>query len=71
MISSNSAVQLICMPLTRETTFYRRGEANKYLPTQWEIKFNLDSVTSGIYKLRLAMASATRADLKVRNLPEV
>ncbi|RVW46020.1 hypothetical protein CK203_068593 [Vitis vinifera] len=51
--------------LTRETTFYRRGEANKYLPTQWEIKFNLDSVTSGIYKLRLAMASATRADLKV------
>ncbi|WJZ95866.1 hypothetical protein VitviT2T_014605 [Vitis vinifera] len=43
----------------------RRGEANKYLPTQWEIKFNLDSVTSGIYKLRLAMASATRADLKV------
>ncbi|CAB4275756.1 unnamed protein product [Prunus armeniaca] len=43
----------------------RRGADNKYLPTTWTIKFNLNSVTTGTYKLRLAIASATRSDLKV------
>ncbi|XP_031262360.1 probable rhamnogalacturonate lyase B [Pistacia vera] len=43
----------------------RRGPNNKYLPTTWTIKFNLASVISGIYKVRLAIASATRSDLKV------
>lgn len=42
----------------------RRG-ADKYQPTTWTIKFNLDSVTNGTYKLRLAIASATRSDLQV------
>ncbi|KAA8520092.1 hypothetical protein F0562_014348 [Nyssa sinensis] len=42
----------------------RRG-ADKYLPTTWTIKFNLNSVTSGTYKMRLATASATRSDLEV------
>ncbi|KAK3039680.1 LOW QUALITY PROTEIN: hypothetical protein RJ639_027021 [Escallonia herrerae] len=42
----------------------RRG-ANKYLPTVWTINFNLTSVTSGVYKLRLAVASANRSDLLV------
>ncbi|KAM1108616.1 hypothetical protein PS2_005241 [Malus domestica] len=43
----------------------RRGADNKYLPTTWTIKFNLKSVTTGTYKFRLAIASATRSDLKV------
>ncbi|XP_059636145.1 probable rhamnogalacturonate lyase B [Cornus florida] len=42
----------------------RRGAA-KYLPSTWTIKFNLTSVTSGTYKLRLATASATRSDLEI------
>ncbi|XP_052183958.1 uncharacterized protein LOC127795990 isoform X2 [Diospyros lotus] len=42
----------------------RRG-TNKYLPSTWKINFNLNSVTGGIYKLRLAIASATRSDLEV------
>ncbi|VVA21570.1 PREDICTED: probable rhamnogalacturonate lyase [Prunus dulcis] len=41
-----------------------RGADNKYLPTTWTIKFNLNPVTTGTYKLRLAIASATRSDLK-------
>ncbi|KAK3021722.1 hypothetical protein RJ639_046068, partial [Escallonia herrerae] len=42
----------------------RRG-ANKYLPTIWKINFNLNSVADGVYKLRLAVASANRSDLLV------
>ncbi|CAI9092594.1 OLC1v1027878C1 [Oldenlandia corymbosa var. corymbosa] len=42
-----------------------RKEVGKYCPSTWEIKFNLTSLTNGIYKLRLAVASATRSDLKV------
>ncbi|XP_057512863.1 rhamnogalacturonate lyase B-like [Actinidia eriantha] len=42
----------------------RRG-ANKYLPSTWKISFNLTSVTNGSYTLRLAIASATRSDLRV------
>ncbi|KAL7142803.1 hypothetical protein ABFS83_08G148900 [Erythranthe nasuta] len=41
----------------------RIGE--KYVPTTWEIRFSLKSVTVGTYKLRLAIASATRSDLEV------
>ncbi|PON82598.1 Rhamnogalacturonate lyase [Trema orientale] len=43
----------------------RRDANDKYVPSTWTIKFNLKSVTSGTYKLRLAIASATRSDLKV------
>ncbi|KAL5578826.1 hypothetical protein UlMin_011268 [Ulmus minor] len=43
----------------------RRRADNKYVPTTWTIKFNLGSVTSGTYTLRLAIASANRSDLKV------
>lgn len=48
-------------------TYYtcRRNADNKYVPTTWGIKFNLKSVTGGIYKLRLAIASANRTDLQV------
>ncbi|KAG2688325.1 hypothetical protein I3760_09G090300 [Carya illinoinensis] len=42
------------------------------LSITWKIQFNLDSLTSGIYKLRLAIASATRTDLQahVNNMDE-
>ncbi|XP_057794981.1 probable rhamnogalacturonate lyase B [Salvia miltiorrhiza] len=43
----------------------RRIGDNKYVPTTWEIRFNLKLVVAGIYKLRLALASATRSDLEV------
>ncbi|KAF8391533.1 hypothetical protein HHK36_023838 [Tetracentron sinense] len=43
----------------------RRGADKKYVPTTWKITFNLNSVISGVYKLRLAIASATYSDLKV------
>ncbi|KAK3188402.1 hypothetical protein Dsin_027963 [Dipteronia sinensis] len=43
----------------------RRGPDNKYLPTTWTIKFNLDSIINGVYKLRMAIASATRSDLLI------
>ncbi|XP_073314087.1 uncharacterized protein [Primulina huaijiensis] len=42
-----------------------RRAADKYVPSTWEIRFHLNSVTSGIYKLRLSIASATRSDLEV------
>ncbi|OVA07811.1 Rhamnogalacturonate lyase [Macleaya cordata] len=43
-----------------------------YLPSTWRVKFKLDSVTTGTYKLRLATASANRTDLQVHvnNLDE-
>lgn len=43
----------------------RRNGDNKYVPSMWEIRFSLKAVTAGIYKLRLAIASATRSDLEV------
>ncbi|XP_044460522.1 probable rhamnogalacturonate lyase B [Mangifera indica] len=43
----------------------RRGPKKKHLPSTWTIKFYLASVISGIYKVRLSIASATRSDLKV------
>ncbi|KAK6133290.1 hypothetical protein DH2020_032953 [Rehmannia glutinosa] len=42
-----------------------RRNGDKYVPTTWEIRFNLTTVTVGIYKLRLAIASATRSNLEV------
>ncbi|XVE95154.1 hypothetical protein REPUB_Repub02eG0072000 [Reevesia pubescens] len=40
---------------------------NAYQGTTWQIKFKLDNVNqSGIYKLRVALASATLAELQVR-----
>ncbi|KAL0321126.1 UNVERIFIED_CONTAM: hypothetical protein Sradi_5374100 [Sesamum radiatum] len=42
-----------------------RRDGEKYVPSTWEIRFNLRSVTVGTYKLRLSIASATRTDLEV------
>ncbi|KAJ6885365.1 hypothetical protein NC651_026093 [Populus alba x Populus x berolinensis] len=42
-----------------------RRVADKYIPSTWTIKFLLNSIKNGIYKLRLAIASATRSDLQV------
>lgn len=53
------------MAMHISTTFCRRNGDNKYVPTTWQIRFNLKSVSAGIYKLRLAIASATRSDLEV------
>ncbi|XP_022727817.1 probable rhamnogalacturonate lyase B isoform X1 [Durio zibethinus] len=45
----------------------RKIGENAYQGTTWQIKFKLDNVDqSGIYKLRLALASATLAELQVR-----
>ncbi|XP_021911764.1 probable rhamnogalacturonate lyase B, partial [Carica papaya] len=45
----------------------RKKENNIYEGTTWQIKFKLDSVDeSGIYKLRLALATAQAAELQVR-----
>ncbi|KAI3859554.1 hypothetical protein MKX03_024008 [Papaver bracteatum] len=44
-----------------------RKLGNKYLPTAWSIVFKVDQVVpSGTYKLRIAIASATYAELQVR-----
>ncbi|XP_023544015.1 probable rhamnogalacturonate lyase C [Cucurbita pepo subsp. pepo] len=43
----------------------RRGEDGKFVATTWSIKFNMTSLTEGTYRLRLAIASATRSDLKI------
>ncbi|PIN22367.1 Rhamnogalacturonan endolyase [Handroanthus impetiginosus] len=42
-----------------------RRNGDNYIPSTWEIRFNLISVIKGTYKLRLAIASATRSDLQV------
>ncbi|KAF9590299.1 hypothetical protein IFM89_032307 [Coptis chinensis] len=42
----------------------RKGAEN-YVPSVWQVKFNLDSVTNGTYKLRISMASANRSNLQV------
>lgn len=46
--------------------FYRRKEDNTHHGTTWQIKFNLDCIDrSNAYKLRVAIASATLAELQV------
>ncbi|CAA0843326.1 Rhamnogalacturonate lyase family protein [Striga hermonthica] len=45
----------------------RKKDNNTYQGTTWQIKFALDSVDqNGTYKLRVALASATLAELQVR-----
>ncbi|KAE9595997.1 hypothetical protein Lal_00030715 [Lupinus albus] len=45
----------------------KKNDDGSYKGTTWQIKFNLDEVeTSGIYKLRLALASANVSELQVR-----
>ncbi|XP_061359356.1 probable rhamnogalacturonate lyase B [Gastrolobium bilobum] len=45
----------------------RKKNDGSYQGTTWQIKFNLDKVeASGIYKLRLALASANVSELQVR-----
>ncbi|XP_011098532.1 uncharacterized protein LOC105177174 [Sesamum indicum] len=45
----------------------RKRDDNTYQGTTWQIKFALDTVNqSGTYKLRVAIASATLAELQVR-----
>lgn len=46
--------------------FCRGGEDGKYVAATWTIKFNMTSLSDGTYRLRLAIASATRSDLKVQ-----
>lgn len=46
--------------------FIDRRVADKYIPSTWTIKFLLNSIKNGIYKLRLAIASANRSDLQVK-----
>ncbi|KAF5176062.1 Rhamnogalacturonate lyase [Thalictrum thalictroides] len=55
---------LILTDANGSKTTSRRGP-EKYLPTTWQVNFNLNSVTSGTYKLRIAMASAIRCNLQV------
>ncbi|TVU48579.1 hypothetical protein EJB05_08220 [Eragrostis curvula] len=44
----------------------RRTDQNTYLPTTWQIKFNLDRVTpNSTYKFRVALASSALAELQV------
>lgn len=48
---------------------YRKKGDGSYEGTTWQIKFNLDDVeASGVYKLRLALASANVSELQVWNL---
>ncbi|XP_057530444.1 probable rhamnogalacturonate lyase B isoform X2 [Amaranthus tricolor] len=51
----------------------RKEENNTYKPTTWQIVFTLEEViNSSNYTLRIALASATRAELQVRfNEPEL
>ncbi|KAJ9187003.1 hypothetical protein P3X46_002503 [Hevea brasiliensis] len=45
----------------------RKKDDNTYQRTTWQIKFKLDSVDqNGIYKLRVALASASVSELQVR-----
>ncbi|XAR73520.1 Rhamnogalacturonan endolyase [Bertholletia excelsa] len=44
----------------------RKRDNGNYVPTTWSIVFNLATVTRGTYTLRLALASATIAELQVR-----
>ncbi|XP_050234926.1 probable rhamnogalacturonate lyase B [Mercurialis annua] len=45
----------------------RKKNDNTYQRTTWQIKFKLDNLDkNGIYKLRIAIASATLAELQVR-----
>ncbi|VFQ62268.1 unnamed protein product [Cuscuta campestris] len=45
----------------------RKKEDNTYQGTTWQIKFKLDSIhLDGIYKLRVAIASSTYAELQIR-----
>ncbi|KAH6821529.1 Rhamnogalacturonate lyase family protein, partial [Perilla frutescens var. hirtella] len=55
----------------RKDWFYaqvtRKTADNVYKSTTWQIKFSIDSVAkAGIYKLRLALASAHNSNLQVR-----
>jgi hypothetical protein len=44
----------------------RKKDDNTYQRATWQIKFNLDKVDhNGIYKLRVALASATVSELQV------
>ncbi|XP_059634547.1 probable rhamnogalacturonate lyase B isoform X2 [Cornus florida] len=45
----------------------RKKDDNSYVGTTWQIKFKLDNVTKdGTYNLRVAVASATLAEMQVR-----
>ncbi|KAH6784509.1 Rhamnogalacturonate lyase family protein [Perilla frutescens var. hirtella] len=45
----------------------RKKDENTYIPTTWQISFNLTNVVrTGNYTLRIALASATLAEIQVR-----
>ncbi|KAL1569703.1 rhamnogalacturonan endolyase [Salvia divinorum] len=43
----------------------RRADKNIYVPTTWQISFNLRTVSRGSYTLRIALAAAHNAQLQV------
>ncbi|KAL2529677.1 Rhamnogalacturonate lyase family protein [Forsythia ovata] len=67
---SEDLVYTIGMSDYRKDWFFaqvNRKKDDKYVGTTWQIKFRLDTVNQdGIYKLRVALASATLAELQVR-----
>ncbi|KAK1282216.1 hypothetical protein QJS10_CPB22g00212 [Acorus calamus] len=44
----------------------RKIAEKKYSPTTWQIKFNLNGIAGGIYKLRLSVAASNHSDIQVR-----
>ncbi|KAF6168206.1 hypothetical protein GIB67_011591 [Kingdonia uniflora] len=53
---------------SKKDWFFVHGDRKlegKYIPTTWQVKFKLESITGGTYKVRLAIAAASRSDLQV------
>ncbi|KAH7675572.1 Rhamnogalacturonan lyase domain III-containing protein, partial [Dioscorea alata] len=44
----------------------RKIADKSYSPTTWQIKFNLNTVTSKKYKLRLSIAASNHSDLQIQ-----
>lgn len=47
-------------------TISRKAGNENYVPTTWQISFDLKNVSKGDYTLRIALATAHNADLQVR-----
>jgi len=49
------------------TDAYRTTEPGKFVPTTWQIQFQLENIIKGAnYTLQLALASATNSELEVQ-----
>ncbi|KAK3225569.1 hypothetical protein Dsin_005431, partial [Dipteronia sinensis] len=52
---------------TKNVAYFRKKPDNTYQGTTWQVKFNLNKINnSGIYNLRLALATANVVQLQVR-----